>query len=49
MTFSIYAWVLVTVIGALDCVIIGVKIQESMLKNQNNRSNQKKKGKKNNG
>jgi hypothetical protein len=40
--------VLMTVVAAIDCVVVGMKIQESLSKNQNNSSNQKKESKNNN-
>jgi len=47
MGFKRFIVVLIMIIGALDCVVIGMKIQESLFKNQNNSSNQKKESKDN--
>ena len=40
--------VLMTIVAAVDCILVGMKIQESIFKNQNNSSDQKKESKDNN-
>jgi uncharacterized protein YneF (UPF0154 family) len=41
MSFPIYAWVLVTVIALLDCVVIGMHIEHSLFSKQHNSNEQK--------
>jgi hypothetical protein len=49
MGWKCFIVVLMMIVAAIDCVIVGMKIQESLSKNQNDSSNQKKESKNNNG
>jgi len=48
MEFKCFIVVLMLVVAAIDCVVVGMKIQESLSKNQNNSGNQKKESENNN-
>ena len=48
MGWKYFLIVIMSIVAAIDCVVIGMKIQESLSKNQNNSSNQKKESEHNN-